>query len=157
MHRVKRIGSQLSDHVLIRLPKPLLSASLCALVFTVVGCSDTPSGTDLVIEPPKNGISAGTLNPRTERWSITLRKTVKFVVAYMVIDGEMATFALFPQCGETCLPLVQGPSGAIPYIAVGWYHSGTSSMANVLWFKYQRDADGTHTPREGTNVTQVTL
>lgn len=157
MHRAKRIASQLRDHVRIRLPKPLLNALLFSLVCTVVGCSDTPSGTDLVIEPPKNSISAGTLDARTERWSITLRKTVKFVVAYMVIDSEMATIALFPRCGETCLRLVQGRGGAVPYIVIGWYHSGTSSMANLLWFRRRRDTDGAYTRFTWTRVTHVTL
>ena len=40
VHRDKRIASQLRDPVRIRLPKPLLSASLCALEFAVGGYAD---------------------------------------------------------------------------------------------------------------------
>lgn len=40
MHRDKRIASQLRDPVRIRLPKPLLSASLCALECAVGGYAD---------------------------------------------------------------------------------------------------------------------
>lgn len=150
-----RLTRHSENRIVRRLHTPLLAASMCALV-AVVGCADTPSGAVPVVQPPNNGIVAGTLEARTERQTITLRNTTEFVVGYMVIDSEMATIALFPPCGDGCAKLLQGESITLPKSAIGGYNE-RSTKANVLWFKYQRNANGTYTPIEGVNVTQVAL
>jgi hypothetical protein len=130
--------------------------TLAALAVFSTGCERTPVDADATVDPPRNGIVAGTLEVTAKRPNLTLRNTSEFIVGYTIVDSEMATIALFPPCGNSCPTLVQGASIVVPYSAIGGY-STASKKANVLWFKYQRSADGTLKPIEGVNVAQVTL
>lgn len=130
--------------------------TLAALAVFTTACDRTPVDADDTVDPPRNGIVAGTLEVTAKRPNLTLRNSSEFIVGYVIVDSEMATIALFPPCGNSCPTLVQGASLVVPYSAIGGY-SAASKKANVLWFKYQRSADGTLKPIEGVNVTQVTL
>lgn len=130
--------------------------SFAAVALTACGSPSAAEGDPVDGSSPNQGIVAGTLTVRAERNTLTLRNTTEFVVGYMIVDYEMATIALFPPCGTTCLRLKQGESVVVPYSAIGGYTANTK-RANVLWFKYQRRADGTLVPIEGMNVVEVAL
>ena len=132
-------------------------AALAMMVVLVLAACGNPFGSDA--EPsPEQGIDTGALRVSVDRSArtLTLRNTTEFVVGYMIVDSEIATIALFPPCGTTCLRLVQGDSVVVPYSAIGGY-TANSRRANVLWFKYQRGTDGTLVPIEGMNVVEVAL
>ncbi|MFY7922909.1 MAG: hypothetical protein ACOVSI_10885 [Gemmatimonas sp.] len=130
--------------------------TLAALAIFSTGCERTPVEADTTVDPPRNGIVAGTLEVTAKRPNLTLRNTSEFIIGYVIVDSEMATIALFPPCGNSCPTLVQSASIVVPYSAIGGY-SAASQKANVLWFKYRRSADGTLEPIGGVNVAQVTL
>lgn len=126
-----------------------------ALLFGAAACSD-----DDIASPadpnPSNGIIAGTLQVTAARPNLTLRNTTELIVGYMVVDKDMATVALFPPCGQNCPTIVQGASANVTYSAINGYTSA-STEAIVMWWTYQRQADGSLRAVGAVNTTKVRL
>lgn len=126
-----------------------------ALLFGATACS-----TDDIAAPadpnPNHGFVAGTLQVTAARPNLTLRNTTELIVGYMVIDKDMATVALFPPCGQTCPTIVQGASANVLYSAINGYTSA-STEAIVMWWTYQRQADGSLRAVGAVNTTKIRL
>jgi hypothetical protein len=133
-------------------PTVLLSASL----LSVMACGKDEAIADPTIDPPGQGIVAGTLAVSAARPNLTLRNTTASVVGYMVVDKDMAVLAVFPPCTTQCPTLIQGASATVPYSSIAGYTT-SSTEAIVMWWTYIRAADGTLQATGGVQSAKITL
>ncbi|MCA0375796.1 MAG: hypothetical protein LCH84_09020 [Gemmatimonadetes bacterium] len=131
------------------------AAMAAGLALTLVACNSNDAAAPTTPRPSQ-GIVAGTLEATAAKPTLTLRNTTEFVVGYMVVDKDMATVALFPPCGQNCPTIVQGQQATVDYSRIAGY-TERSTEAIVMWWTYQRAADGTLAPTGGVNSTRVRL
>ncbi len=136
---------------------PLRSLAVLTLATLVSGgCSGGSASSDSTAPRENQGIVAGTVSATASGKTLTLRNSTEFIVGYMVVTRDVAVIAMFPPCASNCTTLAQGATVAVPFDKISGYSDKTTE-AIVMWWKYQRNADGTLTAIEAVNSTRVAL
>lgn len=136
---------------------PLRSLAVLTVATLVSGgCAGSGASSDSTAPRENQGIVAGTLSATASGKTLTLRNGTEFIVGYMVVTKDVAVIAMFPPCSSNCSTLAQGATVGVPFDKISGYNDKTTE-AIVMWWKYQRNADGTLTAIEAVNSTRVAL